>query len=233
MTFSIFKKLMLASVLLAISNLGSTNQAMAGSPSFPCAKAQTITEKAICADESVSYMDAVMARLYREVRKTRLRDFKSSQRQWVNQRNRCGSDANCLFDVYIARIKILAKALGDEYGTSGVYSYSSPTEKTDNGDKWSNNGTLWLARFSNGDLTGVIQTVSGPTFHVCYLEMNKLKLIDEGWRWTDTDAEAKLEGKSCKVEIVPDAGGVHVDGTPACHYYCGARGFFSSFYKKQ
>ena len=76
------------SLLLALSC-----SAVAAAASFPCEKAQTRIEKAICADAEVSQLDEYLGRYYSGAR-TALRESASclvaDQRQWLSSvRNGC------------------------------------------------------------------------------------------------------------------------------------------------
>lgn len=79
----------------------------AAGASFPCEKAQTRIEKAICADAEVSQLDEYLGRYYAGAR-TVLRESASclvaDQRQWLSSvRNPC-PDAACLKKVYLERL---------------------------------------------------------------------------------------------------------------------------------
>jgi len=81
--------------------------AAAGAASFPCEKAQTRMEKAICADAEVSQLDEYLARYYAAAR-AGLGDggscLAADQRQWLSTvRNAC-ADAACLKKVYLERL---------------------------------------------------------------------------------------------------------------------------------
>jgi len=93
----------------AISSLllGLLWSAAAAAASFPCDKAQSRIEKAICADAEVSALDEYLGRYYQAARAT-LRESASclaaDQRQWLGSvRNAC-PDAACLKKVYLERL---------------------------------------------------------------------------------------------------------------------------------
>jgi uncharacterized protein YecT (DUF1311 family) len=87
-----------------------TTQQKQGSvkPSFNCARAATTTEKAICADPAIAALDNVMAGLYRKANAARRGSARNAlvaqQKQWLRQRNNCGSSIACLARVYAERI---------------------------------------------------------------------------------------------------------------------------------
>jgi uncharacterized protein YecT (DUF1311 family) len=78
--------------------------------SFPCDKAQSRIEKAICADAEVSTLDEHLARYYQAARAAlqgAVQCLAADQRQWLNSvRNRC-ADAGCLKKVYLERLSEL------------------------------------------------------------------------------------------------------------------------------
>lgn len=87
--------------------LGLLWSAAAAAASFPCEKAQSRIEKAICADAEVSDLDEYLGRYYSGAR-TAVREGASclvaDQKQWLSSvRNAC-QDATCLKKVYIDRL---------------------------------------------------------------------------------------------------------------------------------
>jgi len=78
--------------------------------SFPCDKAQSRVEKAICADAEVSALDEHLGRYYQAARSA-LREaapcLAADQRQWLSAvRNAC-ADAGCLRKAYLERLSEL------------------------------------------------------------------------------------------------------------------------------
>lgn len=87
--------------------LGLLWSAAAAGASFPCEKAQSRIEKAICADAEVSDLDEYLGRYYFAARDA-LRDsapcFAGDQRRWLRSvRNAC-QDAACLKKAYLERL---------------------------------------------------------------------------------------------------------------------------------
>ena len=86
--------------------------------SFPCAKASTPTEKAICADPGLSRLDERMAAAYRAGLESLSEDgveegtavaaVKADQRAWLGERNACGADAGCLRGAMERRLAVLS-----------------------------------------------------------------------------------------------------------------------------
>ncbi len=80
--------------------------------SFPCNKASTKTERAICSNSDLRELDSRMANLYWN-RKNALsegmawRELQDSQRDWLQNRNACGSNISCLKGSYYQRLNEL------------------------------------------------------------------------------------------------------------------------------
>ncbi|MEL6205268.1 MAG: peptidoglycan-binding protein [Pseudomonadota bacterium] len=86
---------------------GTPQQAAQG-PSFDCAKAGNASELAICGDGGLSFLDRELSASYSAVR-NRLSSagrtqLASDQRAWLADRNRCGSNVQCLRFAMEARI---------------------------------------------------------------------------------------------------------------------------------
>lgn len=89
--------------------------APAAAASFPCAKAGTSTEKAICADPAVSALDERLAAAYKAALQRLGMDanatqaaVKADQKEWLAERNACGADAACLRTQYERRVAVLS-----------------------------------------------------------------------------------------------------------------------------
>lgn len=75
------------------------------SASFDCAKAGTTVEKTLCSDIGLAAYDKSLATTYREAKAyyqlkpdatDSINELKNAQREWIIQRDRCGSDVDCL-----------------------------------------------------------------------------------------------------------------------------------------
>ncbi len=87
--------------ILLAALLGASCSAFAA-PSFNCAKASTNVEKMICADQTLSDADSVIADLYKEVLASTGSpgQIKQEQRQWMTKvRNACKTP-DCLAKAY-------------------------------------------------------------------------------------------------------------------------------------
>ncbi|WP_448189138.1 lysozyme inhibitor LprI family protein [Azospirillum sp. sgz301742] len=100
---------------IAVALLAGPPGAVAAS--FPCAKASTPVEKAICADPAVSKLDERMAAAFKEaIQRLGGSDpdtnaiqaaVKADQKAWLADRNACGPDAGCLRTSYERRLAVL------------------------------------------------------------------------------------------------------------------------------
>ncbi|KAA0687829.1 lysozyme inhibitor LprI family protein [Azospirillum brasilense] len=107
---------MLRPALLTLGLLALPIAATAAS--FPCSKATTPTEKAICADPALSALDEKLAATYRAALE-RLSGaspeegaagaaVKADQRAWLRDRDSCRADAACLRRAYDGRLAVLS-----------------------------------------------------------------------------------------------------------------------------
>lgn len=112
--------------LVLISSLLSTSIICDADPSFDCKKATTATERAICGDSYVSLLDGLVANSYRKLIKRGVANIKVDQLNWLAERNKCGSDINCIKKQYGVRENELDLQLyKTEYkvGVEGQYVY--------------------------------------------------------------------------------------------------------------
>ena len=107
-------------VLLSILLLAAASVAHAQVASFDCGKASTRAEKAVCDSPTLGIKDVTLAayfhllvRLKPAVAGMAYREFddtlRSDQRQWLQERDACQTDAACLDRVYDHRIDVLLK----------------------------------------------------------------------------------------------------------------------------
>lgn len=77
--------------------------------SFDCAKAQTFVEKSICNDSELNLYDEAMGGNYRLMMRakdmvgTDKADLRSSQMEWIKNRNKC-NDPQCILSKYKSRL---------------------------------------------------------------------------------------------------------------------------------
>jgi uncharacterized protein YecT (DUF1311 family) len=90
---------LLAAVASATCDGALTPGAAAERPSFDCAKAETATEKAICADGRLAQLDRAIAAAFRQIKKdlaTITDEIDDEQKLFLTERDKCGSDVACL-----------------------------------------------------------------------------------------------------------------------------------------
>ena len=75
-------------------------------PAYDCAKAVTSTERAICANFDLWLEDRALSFIYSVLQDKSTGDERTAlvqkQRSWISQRDRCGSDVDCILDRYRA-----------------------------------------------------------------------------------------------------------------------------------
>ncbi len=72
-------------------------------PSFDCAKATTKVEKTICSDDKLAELDLELSKIYSE--KKSIPNVKSSQKKWIKNRNKIGTNVDELKKIYQNRIE--------------------------------------------------------------------------------------------------------------------------------
>lgn len=109
--------------------LSSVTPVSAG-PSFPCDKAQSRVEKAICADAELSELDEHLGRYYAAARQAvagAAACLTADQRQWLRTvRDRC-VDGACLKAAYLARLSELD---GLQPGVTAIKAFPLPQGTT-------------------------------------------------------------------------------------------------------
>lgn len=80
-----------------------------------CAAKPAASERAICLDRDLTRRDAELNEVYGRLRdkssKTQFEPVREEQRQWLKERDRCGSDVTCLSEKYTDRLYVLENAL--------------------------------------------------------------------------------------------------------------------------
>lgn len=94
----------LRSLAIGLLTIALTGPA-AAAPSFPCRGKLTSTERAICADADLADLDRRMAREYafqlsQQTTRSARKYLRTSQRQWLKERNRCGDSVPCIAAEY-------------------------------------------------------------------------------------------------------------------------------------
>ena len=96
-------KIFTLACILGVALVAAKTQAA----SFNCERAQTATEKAVCKHSELNDADVKMATSYNILRKLVPMGTRSliqeEQVKWLQLRNQCHDNANCLLDVYKMR----------------------------------------------------------------------------------------------------------------------------------
>lgn len=184
-------------------------------PSFDCAKAETVSEKAVCEIPDLPWFDRQMARLYKQAQAEPGADraaLAEGQRAFLRNREACGADYDCLMDAYHARLTLLAPLVN-------VHEAYALYERT--GEP---SGMIWVARF--GFDAGVKISTIGGGDHTCTFETDSAVVGGKGvvrWRGKGEDR--------CRIDIVPnDSDGSMSLQTKDCQEYCGARAVMDGTY---
>jgi uncharacterized protein len=94
-------------------------------PSFDCRKAASPTEKAVCADSNLAKLDRQLATLWRStiqayMDEQQIAQMKLDQRHWMEARNACAANVECIGRTYHDRLSRLTGA-DHEYPAAGVF----------------------------------------------------------------------------------------------------------------
>jgi hypothetical protein len=194
-------------------------------PSFDCESPTTAIEKTICSDQNpgLAMRDGVIGRLYEALKQEQGHGAViAAQSDWLQSRDVCGPNPECLARRYDERLAVLAKEAGDTGGVTGSYHYKL-------GDG-SDEGDAFVVRDSDGTLSGTIDTVAGPTSHTCDVTFDGANPIGDAWVWDDPTAPDDAED-FCRILFRPGQMSLRID-SDSCQTYCGARGYFDQTYSK-
>jgi uncharacterized protein YecT (DUF1311 family) len=188
---------------------------VSAAPSFNCAKAKTITEKAICDIPNLQWTDRQMARLYKLAltQKPQLRrPIRAGQRSFLNLRDACRDDSDCIERTYRARLTELSQYVN-------VYAAFAEYQPEGMG------GSMWIVRFGY-DAALRILTVGGGD-HTCWFDTDSAPQGGKGViRYAEKGANA------CRITIAPDGDDVMVVQTKNCRDYCGMRAVLDGRYSR-
>jgi uncharacterized protein len=107
---------------LAVALVSSAALAMTLAPataaSFNCGHAILAAEEAICGNDNLSRLDEQTAGMYFLIvgsgaPKATVSEVKASQRKFIEQRNACGANVDCLVDAYTSQIMFLKNVKGN------------------------------------------------------------------------------------------------------------------------
>ncbi len=197
-------------------------------PSFDCGGALKADEQAICDDLFLlPWLDVQLTRLWQDAREQVEAGFAKADRQqerqraWLKERRNCRSSYDCLATIYMARIQALTLDDHQQHDPTGFYRYeASPEDRRD--FEIVDAGTLALVRQPDDRLAGIIETVTGPSYHLCNVDFGGAERIGEHYLWRSADPD--FEGGFCRL-LIQFSGDqeVRIDSLD-CQMYCGARG---------
>lgn len=104
----------------AAAALAAGMAALAGTPAaaqeFDCRKTDYASERTICRSGKLSALDERMSSLYSELmetydRKGQREDLRSYQRHFLDARDNCGRDTDCIKGAYLDQISVLEARL--------------------------------------------------------------------------------------------------------------------------
>jgi uncharacterized protein len=95
----------------------------AAAQEFDCRRAELTSERMICGSDALSALDERTSSLYAELKETYGRgykrdDLKAYQRQFLDARDSCGRDAECIKGAYLDQISVLESRLEQAYRRS-------------------------------------------------------------------------------------------------------------------
>jgi uncharacterized protein len=111
-----------AGALLALAAMaGSVRPAAA--QEFDCRNAEFASERTICGSDRLSALDERMSALYADLKaaygnRYQRNDLKAYQRQFLDARDSCGRDIECIKGAYLDQISVLETRLEQAYRRS-------------------------------------------------------------------------------------------------------------------
>ena len=199
--------------------------------SFNCNKASTATEHTICDYPELSALDDMIGKAYRLAKASAdwmtPQKLKNTQRAWMQSRNRCGDNFECLRDSYIRRLEeisdgVFELALGRNFATfvyegdpvSGIC--PAETKLSDWGQcvSWFRGGPSFRGVSTSGAMAFNFDYI-GPNAHMCTLA-GRAEKVNGLWIYQD-------DSSTCALRIELGQNGLALNPTPECNSYCGMR----------
>lgn len=111
-----------AGALLALAAMAASVRP-AASQEFDCRNAEFASEVTICSSVRLSALDERMSALYRDLKSVsgnryQREDLKAYQQQFLDARDACGRDAECIKGAYLDQISVLEGRLEQAYRRS-------------------------------------------------------------------------------------------------------------------
>ena len=108
--------------------LATAATAGAPGPSYPCSKAQTDTEKAICGDPLLSALDLAVSRAYDALlaaKPGQASAIRTAQRDVVTKRDACDADVGCIESLLESRLSAMLAMTGTSGSLAKPGSYDA------------------------------------------------------------------------------------------------------------
>lgn len=179
-------------------------------PSYDCNKATSAAEKEICRVPNLQWFDRQLTRLYKLAKDqagANTPAIIASQRDFIESRNACNADSDCIERAYKWRLTALSPQVN-------VYEpfaeYRSP------------NGTLTVVRF--GFEAGLNILTVGDNGHTCAFETDHATVGGKG--------VIRGRDKACRMDIIPDGESLRID-TKYCQDYCGTRATMDGLFTRE
>jgi uncharacterized protein YecT (DUF1311 family) len=112
-----------AGTLLALAAMATSVRPVAAQE-FDCRNAEFASERAICGSDRLSALDERMSALYADLKTTAYgdrderADLKTYQQQFLDARDACGRDVECIRGAYLDQISVLESRLERSYRRS-------------------------------------------------------------------------------------------------------------------
>ena len=197
--------------------------------SVDCEKASNETEETICYDREIGALDEIMHRVYwasfEHVGWLSDAQIRNTQREWLKERNNCGSEANCIYSSYSKRLYELSENVFSIDTRNNFTSYIYAGEP--NGGVCTEDASMsewgqcvyWLpggAVFRGLSVDGLMAfsfRYVGANGHTCGLDGSARYSND---RWVFDDGH-------CELNITIGFNGLNLEPNEACSDYCGMR----------
>ena len=220
------RSLAVAAIGVLLAYLSAAGAQEPPGPSFPCEGELTATESKICDDPRLAFLDRELGHLFGSLPPASPR--RVEQRAWIERRDRCRDDEGCLEEVHLDRLAAL-QSQPRGLAVGGTYRYAIPGET----------GRMIAVPRPDG-LAVAIETVTGPTYHIC----NFTGVLPRADDYTDLGGDLRAlayrtpdgtdgpDGEPCRVGVVTDGRTARVEAQ-GCRLSCGARGYFDGIYVRE
>ena len=199
-------------LLVAAAGIAVAMAPLKAAPSFDCSRAQSVSEREVCRVPELQWFDRQLAHLYNDV-KGKGPQVVADQRTFLTKREACGTNLECLEQVYQQRLKMLGR-LSDTADPIGEF---KPTQF---------GGDMWVVRY--GGVTGAIELVTvGGGGSTCVFETDNATQTGKGV----LKAVDASEGETCRLNVIPNGNDLDVE-THGCQSFCGMRAIMNGPYRR-